>query len=78
MLLPGEVKRETSKWRWHVNEAFKNWWCAGHGVTLRLLERTGNVVSNLVITVYGAHGVLEILRETLYKVYECQTTKSYI
>ena len=37
----------------------------------------GNRVSNIVITVYGARWVLEILGGSLYKVYDCLMTILY-
>ena len=38
-----------------MNEAFKTWSCGDHGVALRLLLKgVGHVVSNLVLSVYGA------------------------
>ena len=40
-------------------------------------SRTGNLVSNITVTMYTARWVLEISRGTLYKVYDCVTTMLY-
>ena len=37
----------------------------------------GNIVNNIVITMYGARWVHEILRGLLCKVYDCLTTMLY-
>ena len=46
----------------------------GHrGVTYSI----GNIVKNIMITMYGARWVLKILGGTLCKVYDCLTTMLY-
>ena len=34
----------------------------------------GNIINNIVITMYGARWLLEISRGPLYKLYDCVTT----
>ena len=39
---------------------------------------TGNIVNYIVVTMYGARWILELLRGTLSKVYDCLTATLYI
>ena len=52
-----------------------NWWLQNsHGNVGYGME---NTVKNIVITMYGARWVLEILVVTFYKVYHCLATMVY-
>ena len=41
------------------------------------MDSIGNIVSNYIVTMYGARGVLEISGCTLCKVYDCLTSTLY-